>query len=134
MIELQWGQVAWVSGTLAIAASIQGVAGFGFMLIAAAGLIQLYPAQLVVPGLALVYIPLGIAQTFQVRRQVDVPLLRAWMLSALFGLLPGTLILTAVDSLTMKRGIGVVMMILAILLHRYTCAIAPNGNGACRRC
>tara|TARA_A100001037_G_scaffold292527_1_gene307973 strand:+ start:2167 stop:2898 length:732 start_codon:yes stop_codon:yes gene_type:complete len=117
VIELQWGQVAWVSGTLAIAASIQGVAGFGFMLIAAAGLIQLYPAQLVVPGLALVYIPLGIAQTFQVRRQVDVPLLRAWMLSALFGLLPGTLILTAVDSLTMKRGIGVVMMILAILLR-----------------
>ena len=50
MIEIAWEQVAWVSGVLAIAATIQGVAGFGFMLIAAAGLIQVYPAQLVVPG------------------------------------------------------------------------------------
>ena len=116
MIEIAWEQVAYVSGVLAIAATIQGVAGFGFMLIAAAGLIQIYPAQLVVPGLALVYIPLGIAQSIQVRRQVDWSLLGAWGGGALVGLLPGTLILTAVDSVTMKRGIGLVMVILAILL------------------
>jgi uncharacterized membrane protein YfcA len=87
------------------------------MLIAAAGLIQVFPAQLVVPGLSLAYIPLGIAQFFQVRKQVDLVLLRSWGISALLGLLPGTLILTAVDTLTMKRGIGLVMVVLAILLR-----------------
>jgi uncharacterized membrane protein YfcA len=117
VIEIVWGQNLWVSGVLLIAATIQGVAGFGFMLIAAAGLIQIFPAQLVVPGLALVYIPLGIAQFFQVRKQVDWVLLRSWCISALIGLLPGTLILTAVDTLTMKRGIGLMMVVLAILLR-----------------
>ena len=117
MIDILWGQVAWVSGILLIAATIQGVAGFGFMLIAAAGLIQIFPAQLVVPGLSLVYIPLGIAQYFQIRRRVDWSLLRSWGISALVGLLPGTLVLAAVDTLTMKRGIGLVMVILAILMQ-----------------
>jgi len=117
VIEMEWGQVAWVSGVLSIAAAVQGVAGFGFMLIAAAGLIQIYPAQLVVPGLALVYIPLGIAQFLQVRRQVDWALLAAWGGSALVGLLPGTLILIVVDTATMKRGIGLVMVIMAILMR-----------------
>ena len=87
------------------------------MLIAAAGLIQVFPAQLVVPGLSLVYIPLGIAQFFQIRKLVDWPLLRSWCISALIGLLPGTLILTTVDTPTMKRGIGLIMVVLAILLR-----------------
>jgi uncharacterized protein len=117
VIEIVWGQVAWVSGVLLIAATIQGVAGFGFMLIAAAGLIQIYPAQLVVPGLALAYIPLGIAQFFQIRHRIDWRLLGTWMGSATIGLLPGTFVLTAVDSLMMKRGIGLVMIILAVLLR-----------------
>ena len=117
MIEIAWGQVAWVSGVLAIAATIQGVAGFGFMLIGAAGLIQIYPAQLVVPGLVMVYIPLGIAQSYQVRHQIDWSLLGTWGGSALLGLLPGTLILSAVDTLSMKRGIGLIMVILAILMR-----------------
>ena len=116
VFEIAWGQVGWVSGILVIAATIQGVAGFGFMLIAAAGLIQIYPAQLIVPGLALIYIPLGIAQTIQVRREIDKHLLGAWVISALVGVLPGTLVLTFVDTLTMKRGIGLLMVILAVLL------------------
>jgi len=117
VIEIAWGQVAWVSGTLLVAATIQGVAGFGFMLISAAGLIQIFPAQLLVPGLALVYIPLGIAQYFQVRKLVDWPLLGTWMVSAMVGLLPGTLILETIDTVTMKRGIGLTMMVLAVLLR-----------------
>ncbi len=117
MTDIAWEQVAWVSGTLAVAGTIQGVAGFGFMLIAAACLIQVYPAQLVVPGLSLAYIPLGIAQFSQVRHKVDWSLLRTWLGSALIGLLPGTLVLTAVDSITMKRGIGLLMVILAALLR-----------------
>ena len=117
MIDLMWGQVGWVSGILVIAATIQGVAGFGFMLVAVAGLIQIYPAQLVVPGLALVYIPLGLAQTFQARKQIDLPMLRTWSISALVGMVPGTLILLAFDTVTMKRVIGVVMIVLAVLLR-----------------
>lgn len=116
MTEFAWVHVAWVSGVLAVATTIQGVAGFGFMLIAAAGLIQVYPAQLVVPGLALVYVPLGVAQTIQVRRDVDTGLLVPWTAGGLVGLLPGTLVLTAVDSLTMKRGIGLTMIVLSLLL------------------
>ena len=117
MIEIVWEQVAWVSGTLLVAATIQGVAGFGFMLIAVAVLILAYPAQLVVPGLALAFIPLGIAQSFQIRRQIDWRLLSAWIGGALIGLLPGTYLLTIVDALTMKRGIGLLMVILALLLR-----------------
>ena len=117
MIDFMWVQVAWVSGVLVIASTIQGVAGFGFMLVAVAGLIQIYPAQLVVSGLALVYIPLGLAQTFQVRKQIDIPMLRIWSISALVGMLPGTLILLTFDTVTMKRGIGLVMIVLAVLLR-----------------
>lgn len=117
MIDILWGQVAWVSGVLLVAATIQGVAGFGFMLVATAGLIQIYPAQLVVPGLALVYIPLGIAQFFQVRKQIDWRLLATWMVGATLGLLPGTYVLTILDSADMKRGIGLAMVVLAGLLQ-----------------
>ena len=117
MIEIEWGQVVLVSGTLVVASTIQGIAGFGFMLIATAGLIQFYPAQMVVPGMALVYIPLGLAQSYQVRRQIDWRLLATWLISGLVGLLPGTHILRVVDSLMMKRGIGLTMVFLATLLQ-----------------
>ena len=54
--------ILYASGIMWLAASLQGVTGFGFMLLAIPGLILWLPAQVVVPALILVWIPLGTVQ------------------------------------------------------------------------
>lgn len=106
-----------VSLVVALAAAVQGVAGFGFMVLAVSVLIQFFPAQLVVPALCLVYIPLGIAQTFQVRRDVDLGLLLTLAGAAVVGAVPGTLILKVADTVVIKRTIGVATLLVALTLY-----------------
>jgi uncharacterized membrane protein YfcA len=115
--DLAIWEVLLVAGVIGAATAIQGVAGFGFMLLGMIGLIQVYPPQIVVPVLTVVYIPLGIAQTIQLRREVDLKLLRAWLAGAVVGVVPGTLALTIVDPVTLKRAIGLATIALTVAIR-----------------
>ena len=107
----------YVSGVVWLAASLQGVTGFGFMMLALPGLILGFPAQVVVPGMMLIYLPLGTAQTVQLRQDVDWRVL-AWLTaSAVLTIPAGAAILRDTDTETMQRGIGGLMVVMALLLQ-----------------
>ena len=109
--------VFYVSGVMWLAASLQGVTGFGFMLLAVPGLILAAPAQVVVPALILVWLPLGTVQVMQYRADVDWRLLAYLVASAVVGLPLGAMILRQIDTESMQRGIGAMMVAMALLLH-----------------
>ena len=109
--------VLYTSGVLWLAASLQGVTGFGFMLLAIPGLILWLPAQVVVPALILVWIPLGTVQVLHLRRDVDWRLLGHLVASAVMGLPLGAFILLEADRQWMQRGIGAMMVMMAVLLY-----------------
>ncbi len=117
MDEIEWVGVLQASGVMGAATAIQGIAGFGFMLLGLIGLIQVYPPQIVVPALTVVYIPLGVAQTYQQRRDLDWRLLGLWVAGAAIGVVPGTMALKVVDPVTLKRAIGFAMIALTIALR-----------------
>ena len=54
-----------------IAGSLQGLIGFGFNLLAVPALVLWFPAQVVVPGVLMSYLPLGVGQFAQLHRDVD---------------------------------------------------------------
>ncbi len=109
--------VFYVSGVMWLAASLQGVTGFGFMMLAVPGLILAAPAQVVVPALILVWLPLGTAQVMQYRADVDWRLLAYLVASAVIGLPLGAMILRQTDTESMQRGIGAMMVAMALLLQ-----------------
>jgi uncharacterized membrane protein YfcA len=100
-----------------VAASLQGVTGFGFMMLALPGLILAYPAQMTVPALILVWIPLGCLQYIQLRREVDWRLIRWLVAGAVLTLPAGSWILKGTDTETMQRAIGALMVALSVLLQ-----------------
>lgn len=106
----------FVSTMLWIAASLQGITGFGFMILAVPGLLFVFPAKVVVPGLAIVYIPLGIAQMLQLRRNIDWRLVIFLVGGATVTLPFGAIILKGTDSGVMQRYIGLLIIGLAFLL------------------
>jgi uncharacterized protein len=109
----------WIhaSGIVFLAASLQGVTGFGFMMLALPGLILAFPAQTAVPALILVWVPLGCVQFLQLRHDVDWSAVR-WLLAGAILTLPvGSWILKGTDTETMQRIIGGVMVLLALLLQ-----------------
>ena len=108
--------ILYASGIMWLAASLQGVTGFGFMLLAIPGLILWLPAQVVVPALILVWIPLGTVQVLHLRKDVDWKLLAHLLVSAVIGLPLGAVILLETDRLWMQRGIGAMMVVMALLL------------------
>jgi uncharacterized membrane protein YfcA len=111
------GEVVYVSAVLFLAASLQGITGFGFMLLAMPGLILGYPAQVVVPALFIAWIPLGSVQMIQLWREVDWRKLLLLSIPGLAGLPIGVHILSLTDTLTMQRGIGLLMVGLALMLQ-----------------
>ena len=117
MENIEAWSVVLVSGVLGAATAIQGVAGFGFMLLGLVGLIQVYAPQIAVPALIVVYIPVGIAQTIQLRRDVDLRLLATWVAGAVVGVVPGTLVLTVIDPITLKRFIGFMTIVLTVAVR-----------------
>lgn len=106
-----------VSGVVFLAAMLQGLSGFGFNMLAVPALILVFSPQVVVPGVILTYVPLGIAQVCLLRRDVDVRLWAALVCGAAIALPLGALILRDTDALAMKRGIGAMMIGLALLLQ-----------------
>ncbi|HCR18894.1 MAG TPA: hypothetical protein DIU35_15545 [Candidatus Latescibacteria bacterium] len=111
------GDVLYVSVAMFVAATLQGVTGFGFMLLALPVLVVGFPAQIVVPALFMSWIPLGTIQHIQFRYQVDWRILIWFAVPGLVGLPLGVYILSNTDTLTMQRGIGILMVCLAVLLQ-----------------
>ncbi|MDA0747662.1 MAG: sulfite exporter TauE/SafE family protein [bacterium] len=109
--------ILFMSGIVFVAASLQGITGFGFMLLSLPGVILYYPAQVAVPALLIVYLPLGLVQWVHLRRDIDRRLLAYLLFSALLGLPLGAMILRDTDTEMMKRILGGVMVLLAFLLR-----------------
>ena len=68
--------MSWETGLYAFAvvlsaASLQGITGAGMMILSVPPLVVAMPATVVVPGIVLLYLPLGTAQIIQLRRDVD---------------------------------------------------------------
>ena len=108
---------AYVSGVVWLAASLQGTTGFGFMMLCLPMLVLFFPAQIVVPGVILIYLPLGTAQSIQSRRDIHWPTLVQMASGAVLTLPLGAWILRDADTLAMQRGIGALLMGLALLLQ-----------------
>lgn len=106
-----------ISGVIMTAATLQGITGFGYNLLAVPILILIYPPQVVVPGVLMSYIPLGLAQTFMLRRLIDFRILATFVVSAFFALPFGAYILAQADTETMRTGIGVMMVSMVVLLQ-----------------
>jgi uncharacterized membrane protein YfcA len=117
VIEFPIGEILYASGIFWIAGSLQGLTGFGFNLLAVPALVLWFPAQVVVPGVLMSYLPLGVGQFVQLRKDVDWKLLGMMVGSAIVGMPLGASILRDTDTEVMKRGIGIAMIVLAIVLQ-----------------
>lgn len=110
-------EMVLVSGVIGFAATVQGLSGFGFNMLAVPMLVLFFPPQVVVPGVILTYIPLGIAHVWQLRKDVDLRLWAMMIGSAALAVPFGALVLRDTDTVTMKRGIGAVLLVLTLLLQ-----------------
>ena len=99
-------EICYASGIFWIAGSLQGLTGFGFNLLSIPAMVLWFPAQVVVPGVLMSYLPLGTGQFIQLRRDVDWKVLGMIVGSAIVGMPLGAFILRDTDAEVMKRAIG----------------------------
>jgi uncharacterized membrane protein YfcA len=115
--EFSYDAVLLISGVILVAASLQGITGFGFNMLAVPALILVYSPQVVVPGVIMSFIPLGLLQTLLMWRLIDFRIWGSFVISALFALPFGAYILGQADAEMMRMGIGAMMIGLAALLQ-----------------
>ena len=87
---------------------------------------------MVVPGIVLLYLPLGVAQIIQLRRDVDGRRLATLTVSSALMVPLGAVILREVDTATLQQGIGWLMIALALLLQMKPGPPVFAGVGAVR--
>ena len=114
--------MGWETGLYAFAvvlsaASLQGITGAGMMILSVPALVVVMPAAVVVPGIVLLYLPLGTAQLIQLRRDVDGRRLATLAVSSALMVPLGAALLRDLDTVTLQRGIGWLMIALALLLQ-----------------
>ena len=109
--------ILFVSGMMWAATTLQALTGFGFMMLSVPFLVLALPAQVVVPGLILMWLPLGTVQMMEHWRWVNRRALTYMVLGGVVTLPVGAVILRQVDPETMQRAIGGVMIGLAVLLQ-----------------
>ena len=114
--------MGWETGLYAFAvvlsaASLQGITGAGMMILSVPPLVVALPATVVVPGIVLLYLPLGLAQIIQLRGDVDRRRLATLAASSALMVPLGAVMLREVDTVTLQRGIGLLMIFLALLLQ-----------------
>ena len=112
-----WETGLYVFGVVLSAASLQGITGAGLMILSVPALVVVLPATVVVPGIVLLYLPLGVVQLIQLRRDVDRRRLAMLTVSSALMVPFGAVILSEVDTVTLQRGIGWLMIALALLLQ-----------------
>ncbi len=112
-----WETGLYVFAVVLAAASLQGITGAGMMILSVPALVVALPATVVVPGIVLVYLPLGTAQVIQLRRDVDRRRLALLAVSSALMVPFGAVVLGEVDTATLQRGIGALMIVLALLLQ-----------------
>ena len=110
-------EICYASSIFWIAGSLQGLTGFGFNLLSIPAMVLWFPAQVVVPGVLMSYLPLGTGQFIQLRRDVDWKVLGMIVGSAIVGMPLGAFVLRDTDAEVMKRAIGLAMVVLAIVLQ-----------------
>ncbi len=104
---------------MALAATIQSALGFGFNLLAVPVLVFLLPdTPAVVPALHVAWLPLGVAHTIRNRYHINPSRVACWLVPAIPGTFLGVWLLTLArtDATGLKRFIGVVTIVAAVLL------------------
>lgn len=109
--------VVLVSGVMLVASTLQGITGFGFNLLVVPVLVLFYDPKLVVPGVLMAYVPLGFAQSIQLRKLIDFRIWGSFLVSALLAMPLGAYVLKQVDAETMRTVIGALMIFLAVVLQ-----------------
>lgn len=94
-------------------------------------LVLWFPAQVVVPGTMMSYLPLGTAQFIQLRRDVNYKVLALIVGGAVIGMPVGAIILRDTDTEMMRRAIGLAMIGLAICLQFKPSAPFKRETAAC---
>ncbi len=112
-----WETGLYVFAVVLWAASIQGITGAGMMIMSVPLLVVALPAAVVVPAMTLLYVPLGAAQFIQLRRDVDWRRLVLLAGSAALMIPLGAVILKEIDTVTLQRIIGALMIVLVFLLQ-----------------
>lgn len=107
----------YIALVVCVAASLQGITGAGFMMLSVPVLVVFLPANVVVPAIVVMYLPLAVAQLLQLRRDVDLRLLLTLSISAALMVPFGAMVLRDTDALTMQRAIGWSMIALALVLQ-----------------
>ena len=114
---MNWETGLYAFAVVLSAASLQGITGAGMMILSVPPLVVALPATVVVPGIVLLYLPLGSAQIIQLRGDVDRRRLATLVVSSALMVPLGAFILKEVDTVTLQRGIGLLMIALALLLQ-----------------
>ena len=112
-----WETGLYVFAVVLSAASLQGITGVGMMIVSLPPLVVVLPATVVVPGMVMLYLPLGAAQIIQLRRDVDRPRLTTLVASSALMVPLGAMILRDIDTAALQQGIGWLMITLALLLQ-----------------
>ncbi|MDX1410181.1 MAG: sulfite exporter TauE/SafE family protein, partial [Saprospiraceae bacterium] len=113
---MSWEIALYVCLVVWLASTLQGIIGAGFNIISVPALVVILPAQLVVPGLVGLYLPLLIVQVLQLRSDIDWRRLVTLAGSSVVMLPIGAMILKDTDAVTMQRIIGWSMIALALLI------------------
>lgn len=117
MTAVGWETGLYVFAVVLTAASLQGITGAGMMILSVPPLLVALPATVVVPSMVLVYLPLGLAQLIQLRHDVDWRRLAILFVSSALMVPFGAMVLKEVDTATLQRGIGALMIVLVLLLQ-----------------
>jgi len=118
---------------LCLACTVQSAFGFGLALVALPLLSATTPLTVLVPTLALVSMAIGAGVAWRTREDVQVPLLRALVLSAGLGVPLGVLFLTHVNPHTARLTLGLVVIAASLFsLHANLARVdtrVENGAG-----
>lgn len=114
---MSWETGLYTFAVVLSAASLQGITGFGLMILSVSALVVFLPPTVVVPGMVLLYLPLGVAQTVQLRRDVDRKRLVTLVASSALMVPLGAMVLRHMDTATLQQGIGWLMIVMALWLQ-----------------
>lgn len=109
--------VLYANAVLLVAAGLLQITGFGFMMLAVPALVIFLPPQVVVPMLVTVWLPLGVVMVWTMRADVHSGILAGFTAPALLAIPAGALLLRDTDPVVMQRGIGGLMVLLALVLQ-----------------
>lgn len=110
------GMYLLVGAMIAMAATVASALGFGFNLLAAPLLVSLYDPKHIIPSLHMAWVPIGVVLLIHHRRHVKPSRIGWWLILAIPGLVAGVWMLDLLDRDVMRRMVGTVTVVCALLL------------------